>query len=115
MYITRLYLSLQLSRSALLSEIVSKGLLAYVPQEVKDLYSLLETEFHPLDLATRLEPLLAKLADIGDSLSPASPVPEVRPQEYVAALQKVTTAKLLAQVRVGLFLYGRKDRWHDHF
>ncbi|GAQ81367.1 eukaryotic translation initiation factor eIF-3 subunit A [Klebsormidium nitens] len=87
-----------LSRSALLSEIVSKGLLAYVPQEVKDLYSLLETEFHPLDLATRLEPLLAKLADIGDSLSPASPVPEVRPQEYVAALQKVTTAKLLAQL-----------------
>jgi hypothetical protein len=69
-----------------------------VPQEVKDLYSLLETEFHPLDLANRVKPLLEKLPDVGDSLSPASPVPEVRPEEYVAALEKVTTAKLLSQV-----------------
>eukprot|EP00271_Cylindrocystis_brebissonii_P023350 TRINITY_DN9659_c0_g1_i1.p1 TRINITY_DN9659_c0_g1~~TRINITY_DN9659_c0_g1_i1.p1 ORF type:complete len:1097 (+),score=334.31 TRINITY_DN9659_c0_g1_i1:34-3291(+) len=87
-----------LSRSALLQELLSKGVLSYVPAEVKELYQLLETEFHPLDLAKRAQPLLAKLADLSDKLSGAAPVPDVMLEQYVPSLEKLTTLRLLHQV-----------------
>lgn len=43
---------------------VSKGVMTFVPQEVKDLYHLLENEFLPLDLASKLQPLLTKIAKL---------------------------------------------------
>ncbi|XP_024524072.1 eukaryotic translation initiation factor 3 subunit A [Selaginella moellendorffii] len=87
-----------LSRSALLSDLISKGVLTYVLPEVKDLYCLLENEFHPLDLATKVQPLLAKLPKLGDKLSAASPVPEVLLEEFIPALQNLTTLRVLQQV-----------------
>ncbi|KAL4178662.1 hypothetical protein AMTRI_Chr13g116200 [Amborella trichopoda] len=86
-----------LSRSALLAELASKGVMTYVPQEVKDLYHLLENEFHPLDLAAKVQPLLGKLAKLGDKLSSASPIPEVQLAQYVPALEKLTTLRVLQQ------------------
>eukprot|EP00252_Welwitschia_mirabilis_P011385 TRINITY_DN2560_c0_g2_i1.p1 TRINITY_DN2560_c0_g2~~TRINITY_DN2560_c0_g2_i1.p1 ORF type:complete len:988 (-),score=247.89 TRINITY_DN2560_c0_g2_i1:58-3021(-) len=86
-----------LSRSALLSDLVSKGVMTYVPQEVKDLYHLLENEFHPLDLAERVQPLLAKLSQISDKLSSASPVPEVQLDQYIPALERLTALRVLQQ------------------
>eukprot|EP00897_Mesotaenium_endlicherianum_P001035 jgi/Mesen1/10932/ME000095S10273 len=87
-----------LSRAALMSELVTKGLLSYVPQDVKDLYNLLENEFHPLDLASRVQPLLTKLEGLSDKLSSASPVPEVALEQYIPSLEKVVTLRILQQV-----------------
>lgn len=87
-----------LSRSALLSELVSKGVMTYVPQEVKDLYHLLENDFHPLDLAEKTQPLLAKLTKLSDKLSSASPVPEVQLEQYIPSLERLTTLRVLQQV-----------------
>ncbi|CAN6481835.1 unnamed protein product [Victoria cruziana] len=87
-----------LSRSALLNELVSKGVLTYVPQEVKELYHFLENEFLPLDLASKIEPLLSKLAKLGDKLSSASPVPEVQLSQYIPSLEKLATLRVLKQV-----------------
>lgn len=78
---------------------VSKGVMTYVLPEVKDLYSLLENEFHPLDLASKVQPLLSKLTKLSDKLSSASPVPEVQLEQYVPALEKLTTLRVLQQVR----------------
>ncbi|XP_031475809.1 eukaryotic translation initiation factor 3 subunit A [Nymphaea colorata] len=87
-----------LSRSALLSELASKGVITYVPQEVKELYHLLENEFFPLDLASKVEPLLSKLSKLGDKLSSASPVPEVQLSQYVPSLERLATLRVLQQV-----------------
>ncbi|OVA13491.1 Proteasome component (PCI) domain [Macleaya cordata] len=87
-----------LSRSSLLSELVSKGVLSCASQEVKDLYHLLEHEFLPLDLASRVQPLLSKISKLGGKLSSASSVPEVQLLQYVPSLEKLATLRLLQQV-----------------
>lgn len=78
---------------------VAKGVMTYVSPEVKDLYTLLENEFHPLDLAARAEPFLSKLPNLSDKLSSASPVPEVRLEQYVPALERLTALRVLQQVK----------------
>ncbi|GBG79223.1 hypothetical protein CBR_g29275 [Chara braunii] len=87
-----------LSRSALLSELVGKGVMSYVPQDIKDVYNILENEFHPLDLTTKVQPLLEKLSSYNEKLSAASPVPEVQLDQYVEPIQRLTTLRLLQQV-----------------
>lgn len=87
-----------LSRSNLISELVSKGVLSCATQEVKDLYHLLEHEFLPLDLASKIQPLLTKISKLGGKLSSASSVPEVQLSQYVPALEKLATLRLLQQV-----------------
>ncbi|KAI7740213.1 hypothetical protein M8C21_008366 [Ambrosia artemisiifolia] len=87
-----------LSRSSLLADLVSKGVMTYVTQEVKDLYHILENEFLPLDLASKVQPLLAKISKLGGKLSSASSVPEVQLSHYIPALEKVATLRLLQQV-----------------
>ncbi|KAK1370744.1 Eukaryotic translation initiation factor 3 subunit A [Heracleum sosnowskyi] len=87
-----------LSRSSLLSDLISKGVMTYVTQEVKDLYHLLEHEFLPLDLASKVQPLLAKISKVGGKISSASSVPEVQLSQYVPALEKLATLRLLQQV-----------------
>lgn len=87
-----------LSRASLLSELVSKGIMSCVSQEVKDLYNLLEHEFLPLDLASKVQPSLAKISKLGSKLSSASSVPEVQLSQYVPALEKLTTLRVLQQV-----------------
>jgi translation initiation factor 3 subunit A len=69
-----------------------------VPQDVKDLYNLLENEFLPLDLALRVQPLLAKIAKLGGKLSTVSAVPEVQLSQYIPALEKLTALRVLKQV-----------------
>ncbi|XP_072954039.1 eukaryotic translation initiation factor 3 subunit A [Typha angustifolia] len=87
-----------LSRSALLSELVTKGVMTCVSQEVKDLYNLLEHEFLPLDLASKVQPLLTKISKLGGKLSSASSVPEVQLSQYLPALEKLTALRVLQQV-----------------
>ncbi|OAY43998.1 eukaryotic translation initiation factor 3 subunit A [Manihot esculenta] len=87
-----------LSRSFLLSELVSKGVLSCVTQEVKDLYHLLEHEFLPLDLAAKVQPLLSKISKLGGKLASVSSLPEVQVSQYIPALEKLATLRLLQQV-----------------
>ncbi|KAF5471679.1 hypothetical protein F2P56_008452 [Juglans regia] len=86
-----------LSRSSLLSELVAKGVMSCVIQEVKDLYHLLEHEFFPLDLASKVQPLLTKISKFGGKLLSAPSVPELQLSQYVPAMEKLTTLRLLQQ------------------
>lgn len=87
-----------LSRSSLLAELASKGVMSCVTQEVKDIFHLLEHEFHPSDLAVKALPLLTKVSKLGGKLSTASSVPEVQLSQYVPALERLATMRLLQQV-----------------
>ncbi|PKI79393.1 hypothetical protein CRG98_000208 [Punica granatum] len=86
-----------LSRSSLLAELVAKGVLNCATQEVKDLYHLLEHEFLPLDLAMKVQPLLTKISKLGGRLASASSIPEVQLSQYVPALEKIATLRVLQQ------------------
>lgn len=73
-------------------------MLSCATQEVKDLYNLLEHEFFPLNLASKAQPLLAKISKLGGKLASASSVPEVQLSRYVPALEKLVILRLLQQV-----------------
>ncbi|XP_062018898.1 eukaryotic translation initiation factor 3 subunit A-like [Rosa rugosa] len=77
---------------------VTKGVLSCATQEVKDLFHLLEHEFLPLDLAVKIQPLLTKISKFGGKMALASSVPEVQLSQYVPALEKLGTLRLLQQV-----------------
>ncbi|KAM3198312.1 hypothetical protein ACQJBY_073452 [Aegilops geniculata] len=85
------------SRATLLSELAAKGVISCASQEVKDLYNLTEHEFLPLDLASKVQPLLSKISTIGGKLSAASSVPEIRLSQYQSALEKLTALRVLQQ------------------
>ncbi|KAL9248868.1 Eukaryotic translation initiation factor 3 subunit A-like protein [Drosera capensis] len=87
-----------LSRSALLSELVSKGVMSCASPEVKDLFHVFEHEFLPLDIAARVQPLLGKISKLGGKLATASSVPEVQLSKYLPSLEKLATLRLLQQV-----------------
>lgn len=76
----------------------SKGVMSCVTQEVKDIHYLLEHEFLPSDLAQKVLPLLTKISKLGGKLSTASSIPEVHLSQYVPALEKLATLRLLQQV-----------------
>uniref|UniRef100_A0ACD5YW35 Uncharacterized protein n=1 Tax=Avena sativa TaxID=4498 RepID=A0ACD5YW35_AVESA len=85
------------SRASLLSELAAKGVISCASQEVKDLYNLMEHEFLPLDLASKVQPLLSKISMVGGKLSAASSVPEIQLSKYQSALEKLTALRVLQQ------------------
>uniref|UniRef100_A0ACD5YW24 Uncharacterized protein n=1 Tax=Avena sativa TaxID=4498 RepID=A0ACD5YW24_AVESA len=85
------------SRASLLSELAAKGVISCASQEVKDLYNLMEHEFLPLDLASKVQPLLSKISMVGGKLSAASSVPEIQLSKYQSALEKLTSLRVLQQ------------------
>ena len=58
-----------LSRTALVSDLSSKGVVNLVSDEVKQIYSLLEADFTPLELCQKLAPLLEQLETVTKSMS----------------------------------------------
>ena len=70
----------------------------YVPQEVKDLYHLMENDIHPLDCAEKVQPLLGKLSKLSHKLSLVSPVLAVQLEQYILDLERITTLRALQQV-----------------
>ena len=72
-------------------------------QEVKEIYALLEADFNPLELCSKLAPLLEKLPGLDAQLSPAAPVAAAELGLYRPALQRVAITKMLHQLsQVGL-------------
>ena len=78
-----------LSRAALVAELQAKGIGNLVPEEIKRIYGLLESEFVPLELCHKLAPLLEKLEGLTQPMSSASPVVDLALQQYSKSLQKV--------------------------
>lgn len=69
-----------------------------VVPEVKDIFHILEHEFHPLDLALKVQPLLSKISKLGGKIASAPSVPEVQLSKYIPSLEKLAALRLLQQV-----------------
>eukprot|EP00775_Hariotina_reticulata_P001959 gene1959-2286_t len=87
-----------LTRSALLASINSMNLLSLVSPEVVATYELLTSEFNPLELCEKLDPLLAAVQGIGSPMSAASPVKDLAMAQYVSSLKQVAVLRLLKQL-----------------
>ncbi|CAL8465076.1 g4611 [Coccomyxa elongata] len=87
-----------LSRKALLADLRAKKIVDIVPEEVRHIYTLLESEFSPLELCAQLAPLLEKLSSLDTPLSAASPVQEASLTQYKHALQQVAVLRVLRQL-----------------
>ncbi|KAK9824579.1 hypothetical protein WJX72_011465 [[Myrmecia] bisecta] len=87
-----------LSRTALVSELASKGVLNIVPDEIKQIHALLESDFTPLELCQRLGPLLDSLDGLSKPMSGASPVQDAGLGQYKKSLQQVAVVRLLQQL-----------------
>ena len=113
-----------LSRGVLLSELKTKGVLAMALPEAKELFSLLENEFHPLDLCERVQSVLCKLQERNEEMSAASPVDMINFGQFISQLQHVSTLKMVHQIsqvytsvrldfisaRVVFFKFGEVER-----
>ncbi|XP_051124067.1 eukaryotic translation initiation factor 3 subunit A-like [Andrographis paniculata] len=87
-----------LSRSSILTELFSKGVMACVTYEVKELYNLLENEFLPLDLASKVQPLLTRISTVKGKIASASSISEVRLSQYIPNIKKLAALRVLQQV-----------------
>lgn len=50
------------TRTSLLKEALSRNILKRVRPEIRQLYDILEVEFHPLSICKKIEPIIAKIA-----------------------------------------------------
>jgi len=78
------------TRQSLINDMVRFNLLQYIVPDVKELYSWLEVEFHPLKLSGRVTKVLDWVKDQAEKESDL--------QQYVPNLQSNTILRLLQQV-----------------
>ncbi|SCZ90957.1 BZ3500_MvSof-1268-A1-R1_Chr1-3g02420 [Microbotryum saponariae] len=74
------------TRSGLLNDALSRHVLKRVSPELRELYNILEVDFHPLSITSKIEPILASLA--------AKP----ETARYVEPLKDVVLARLFEQL-----------------
>jgi translation initiation factor 3 subunit A len=86
-----------LSRKALISELVSKGILTLVSTEARQLYALFEKEFHPLDLCKHAEKVFSTLSAEAVELSPASPIPAIGFDQFLPRMRSLAVVRMLQQ------------------
>jgi len=93
------------TRSALLAELKSKGVIRSLPQYLQELYYLLEEHSDPLTLVSRAAPLLNEISNRSDNSSVATAVTtsassasSPNPARYVGPLQNVILLKLIGSL-----------------
>jgi len=74
------------TRAALFKEILTKGLLKRARPEIRDLYNILEVDFHPLSICKKISPILAQIGN------------DAELAKYVVPLQQVILTRLFQQL-----------------
>ncbi|KZZ91972.1 Proteasome component (PCI) domain protein [Ascosphaera apis ARSEF 7405] len=74
------------TRASIFKDLLTKGLLNYVNPEIRELYNILEVDFHPLSICKKISPILAKISEDPET------------QKYVQPLQQVILTRLFQQL-----------------
>lgn len=74
------------TRAVLFKDAMSKGLLKRARPEIRELYQILEVEFHPLSICQKISPILSKIGQDADM------------EKYVLPLQQVILTRLFQQL-----------------
>ncbi|KAL8973168.1 MAG: hypothetical protein Q9183_000131 [Haloplaca sp. 2 TL-2023] len=74
------------TRAVLFKDAMSKGLLKRAKPEIRELYQILEVDFHPLSICKRISPILSQIGS------------DKEMQQYVLPLQQVILTRLFQQL-----------------
>ena len=74
------------TRAGLFKDALNKGLLKRVAPEIRELYAILEVDFHPLSICRKISPILTKIAED----------PEMK--RYIQPLHQVILTRLFQQL-----------------
>ena len=74
------------SRAVLFKDALNRGLLKRARPEIRDLYNILEVDFHPLSICKKISPILTQIGSDSEM------------QKYVAPLQQVILTRLFQQL-----------------
>jgi translation initiation factor 3 subunit A len=74
------------TRAVLFKDAMSKGLLKRARPEIRDLYNILEVDFHPLSICQKISPILSKIGA------------DAEMEKYVLPLQQVILTRLFQQL-----------------
>ncbi|KHJ32925.1 putative eukaryotic translation initiation factor 3 subunit a [Erysiphe necator] len=74
------------TRAVLFKDAMSKGLLKRARPEIRELYRILEVEFHPLSICQKISPILSKISA------------DIDMEKYVVPLQQVILTRLFQQL-----------------
>ncbi|KAK3185464.1 eukaryotic translation initiation factor 3 subunit A [Lecanicillium sp. MT-2017a] len=74
------------TRSKLFRDALSKSLLQRVRPEIRDLYNILEVDFHPLSICEKISPILTKIGE------------DAEMERYIQPLQQVILTRLFQQL-----------------
>ena len=74
------------TRAVLFKDAMSKGLLKRAKPEIRELYDILEVDFHPLSICKKISPILIKIGN------------DEEMKRYVAPLQQVILTRLFQQL-----------------
>ena len=74
------------TRAILFKDALSKGLLKRARPEIRELYNILEVDFHPLSICKKISPILTKIGA------------DEEMQKYIAPLQQVILTRLFQQL-----------------
>ncbi|KAF2271134.1 hypothetical protein CC78DRAFT_528060 [Lojkania enalia] len=74
------------TRAILFKDALSKGLLRRARSEIRDLYNILEVDFHPLSICKKISPILTKIGA------------DEEMKKYVGPLQQVILTRLFQQL-----------------
>jgi translation initiation factor 3 subunit A len=74
------------TRAALFKDAISKGLLRRARPEIRELYNILEVDFHPLSICKKISPILTQIGADPDM------------EKYVLPLQQVILTRLFQQL-----------------
>ncbi|KAI9849684.1 MAG: eukaryotic translation initiation factor 3 subunit A [Sclerophora amabilis] len=74
------------SRAILFKDAMSKGLLKRARPEIRELYNILEVDFHPLSICKKISPILTKIGA------------DAEMEKYVLPLQQVILTRLFQQL-----------------
>ncbi|ORZ25308.1 hypothetical protein BCR42DRAFT_340275 [Absidia repens] len=83
------------TRTGLLKEALNKNILSRVRPEIRDLYNILEVQFHPLSICKKINPIMVKLSEDPDMAKYVRPLHQVILTRLLQQLSQVyTTVKL---------------------
>ncbi|KAG0037533.1 eukaryotic translation initiation factor 3 subunit A [Podila clonocystis] len=83
------------NRAGLLKEALSKNILKHVRPELRELYNILEVQFHPLSICKKIEPIMTRLAQDPELAKYVKPLHQVILTRLFQQLSQVyTTVKL---------------------
>ncbi|KAI8814320.1 hypothetical protein BJ742DRAFT_787141 [Cladochytrium replicatum] len=89
------------TREALLREALNKNVLRWVRPELRDLYDILEVQFHPLVICQKIEPIIKLLSDHTELSKYVKPLYQVVLTRLLQQLSKVyTTIKIDSVVKL---------------